>query len=330
MTTGSPSSALQNISRVIVVPRNGYANRLQAWASASVIGHRADAEVQVLWEPEANASASPLDLFDSSWFERQSISTREFIDLAGKEHSNLPRYLSTDATRGIVSLAGHDRGEQALLGQLKELDQSLSSSQTLIIIAGGKFFVTSEGQANRDRHSFYRSLKWSPEVKRAVKAASSDVGPYAALHIRTTDRSIEAPGSRKIRHALRQVREQFPDHSLFICTDTLHSRLVWRKEASNLGFETWSAVAVEYDRSLPGNGTSAMVDWLLLANADVVIHPRESTFSAEACIAGGTWDVSRPLGAERWLQSGRHLRRYVRDIATYPRRLLRSSGARAS
>ena len=80
MTTGSPSSALENISRVVVVPRNGYANRLQAWASASVIGYRSDARVQVLWESEATASASPLDLFDSSWFESQSISKKEFIN----------------------------------------------------------------------------------------------------------------------------------------------------------------------------------------------------------------------------------------------------------
>ena len=305
---------------MVVVPRNGYANRLQAWASASALAAQAVSPLRVFWEPEEVAAAHPSDLFDAPWFETHSISNEELNDLLGGDHSSIPRYLTRDVVRSVVCLAGHDLGEQAFVPELIELSESLSTPHTLVIIAGGKFHTFDASHAREARRLFYRSLEWNPVINNAVEALTSDHVPYVALHIRTTDRSIEAPGRTSIRRALEQVRGGFAGRSLFVCADTAHSRRTWSKEAQRLGFDTWTVEEVEYDRSIPANGVSAMVDWRLLADAEIVIHPRDSTFSSEAVVAGGTWRESVPLAAPPWLRRSRQVQRFLRVAAAFPRR----------
>ena len=325
MSISFSAASLDNISRVVVVPRNGYANRLQAWASASGLAEEIGASAQVFWEPETVAAARPEDLFESAWFKERSISTDELSDLIGGDHTSLPRYLTHDAGRAVISLAGHDHGEQTFMAELLELGRSLSTPQTLIIIAGGKFHVTEEAQARTARQIFYRSLQWNSAIDDLLRNVTPSDGRYAALHIRTTDRSIEAPSQASIRRALEQVRHDFAQRSLFVCADSAESRRVWSEQARSLGFEPWTVDDVEYDRSLPANGVSAMVDWRLLAEAEIVIHPRESTFSSEATVAGGTWDRSIPLMAGTWLSAARQVQRFLGNAATFPRRRLQSS-----
>jgi len=325
VSTGFPAASLDNISQVVVVPRNGYANRLQAWASASALAEGIGPSAQVFWEPEDVAAARPGDLFESAWFKERSISADELGDLIGGDHTSLPRYLTHDPSRAVISLAGHDRGEQAFMAELTELGRSLSIPHTLVIIAGGKFHVTDEPQARRARQIFYRSLQWNAAIDNLVRNVTPSDGRYAALHIRTTDRSIEAPSQASIRRALEQVRCDLEERSLFVCADTAEARRTWSEEALNLGFEPWTVDDVEYDRSVPANGVSAMVDWRLLAGAEMVIHPRESTFSSEATVAGGSWDQSLPLTAGSWLRSARSFQRFLGNAASFPRRRLQSS-----
>jgi len=312
--------ALRCISAVVIVPRNGYANRLQAWASASALADSIGASTRVFWEPEGVAAADPFDLFDAPWFESLSISKEDLNDLVGGDHDSVPRYLTHDVVRSVMYLAGHDLGEQAFIPELIKLGKSLSTPHTLVIIAGGKFHTVDASHARAARQEFYQSLRWNAAINEVVEPLTLRHGPYVALHIRTTDRSIEAPGRTSIRRALEQVRGASAGRSLFVCADTAHSRRTWSKEAQRLGFDTWTVEEVEYDRSIPANGVSAMVDWLLLADAEMVIHPRDSTFSSEAAVAGGTWRVSVPLTAAPWLRSSRQVQRFLRDAAAFPRR----------
>lgn len=324
MSTGFVAAPLDNISRVVVVPRNGYANRLQAWASASALAEHIGVSAQVYWEPEDVAAARPEDLFENVWLTSRSISADELSDLIGGEHTSIPRYLTHDEGRAVIRLAGHDRGEQAFMSELIELGRSLSTPQTLVIIAGGKFHVMGESQARTARQAFYRSLSWNSTIDDLVRKVIPSNGRYAALHIRTTDRSIEAPRRATIRRALEQVRHDFADRSLFVCADSAEACRRWSGEARNLGFEPWTVDQVEYDRSLPANGVSAMVDWRLLAGAETVIHPSESTFSSESTVAGGSWDQSLPLTAAPWLRSVRSFQRTLDNAASLPRRRLQS------
>lgn len=45
-----------HLDRIVVVPRNGYVNRLQGWASAAILAAQLDASLHVLWEPEGSAA----------------------------------------------------------------------------------------------------------------------------------------------------------------------------------------------------------------------------------------------------------------------------------
>ncbi len=317
--------SMTSVAKVVLVPRNGYANRLQAWASASALAEAIGASAAIFWEAEHVAAARPEDLFDGAWFEARSMSADELSDLIGGDHTSLPRYLTHDPSRAVISLTGHDRGEQAFMTALMDLARSLSTPHTLVIIAGGKFHVTDELQARSARQVFYRSLQWNSAIDGLVLNMTPRDSHYAALHIRTTDRSIEAPSQRSIRQALEQVRHVFARRSLFVCADSAESRRAWSEEARNLGFEPWTVDDVEYDRSLPANGVSAMVDWRLLAGAEMVIHPSESTFSSEATVAGGSWDQSLPLTAGSWLRSARSFQRFLGNAASFPRRRLQSS-----
>ena len=324
MSAGFVAAPLNNISRVVVVPRNGYANRLQAWASASALAEHIGVSAQVYWEPEDVAAAHPEDLFEDAWLTWRTISADELRDLIGSDHASIPRYLTHDEGRSVIRLAGHDRGEQAFMSELVALGRSLPTPQTLVIIAGGKFHVTGESQARTARQAFYRSLSWNSIIDDLVRKVIPSNGRYAALHVRTTDRSIEAPSRATIRRALEQVCHDFADRSLFVCADSPEACRCWSVEARNLGFEPWTVDEVEYDRSLPANGISAMVDWRLLAGAETVIHPSESTFSSEATVAGGSWDQSLPLTAGPWLRSARSFQRALDNAASFPRRRLRS------
>lgn len=322
MSAGLVAASFDNIASVVVVPRNGYANRLQAWASASALAEQIGLSAQVFWEPEDVAAARAEDLFEDAWLASRSISADELSDLIGGEHNSIPRYLTHDEGRSVIRLAGHDRGEQAFMSELVAFDRSLSTPQTLVIIAGGKFQMMGESQARTARQLFYRSLSWNSIIDDLVRKVIPSKGRYAALHIRTTDRSIEAPRHAKIRRALEQVRHDFADRSLFVCADSAEACRRWRVEARNLGFEPWTVDEVEYDRALPANGVSAMVDWRLLAGAETVIHPSESTFSSEATVAGGTWEQSFPLTAGPWLRSVRSFKRTLDNAASFPRRRL--------
>ena len=312
-----PRSSLR---RVIVVPRNGYANRLQAWASSAILAAELDASLEVCWEPETAAAAPASDLFAPQLIDRQFIADSHLARDLGTATADLPRYLTLDRDRGLIVLAGHDRGEQAFMSELIDLLGHACSPHTLVIVAGGKFHLPDGGDFVMQRRVFYQRLQWSPQVDSQVEGQLAQRPPFSALHVRQTDRSDEAPPRHAIRSGLQALAATEAPRSLFIAADTPEGREQWMRESAALGFDPWTRAHVDLDRADPRAGVDALVDWRLLAHAAVVVHPRASTFSEEASVASGHHARAIALTASPARQRVRSASALARSAVTYPRR----------
>lgn len=322
----STMSAHPALERVIVVPRNGYANRLQAWASSEILGAQLDVPVSVLWQPEPVAPAKALDLFSPALVSRAFIDDETFTGLVGRRHEDLPRYLTIEGD--TIVLAGHDRGEQVFMTDLVPLLATSPKTRTLVVIAGGTFHLPSDEDFIRQRSVFYRNLAWSAALDDRFHAAMADHTSFVGLHIRETDRSRQAPTPRAIRAALEHVRGDSTTRDLFIAADTAHARERWGAESARLGFRPWSLADADLDRSSVVGGLDALTDWRVLASTEALVYPAASTFSREAAIASGHHDQSIALTSTPVRQRVRALRDLGRSVLTFPARRLQ--GVRTS
>lgn len=309
------------VSRVIIVPRNGLANRLQAWASAAILAAQVDAPLQVLWQPEPPAPALPDELFDTNLVTRNFVTADEVTRILGSTHEALPRYLTT--TDQFIALAGHDRGEQVFMADLAMLLARRDVPTPLVLIAGGQFHLDSSEDFTRQRQIFYAGIRWSPAVRERVEHAVDDRGPFVALHIRETDRSVQAPPAAAIRDALGTLRERNDCTSLFVAADSAPATERWSEEARRIGYEPWSLVDAQRDRTVLNGAIDSAADWLILGRSVGMVHPAASTFSVEAAVAAGIHDQAIALEASPGRQRVRRWRGHAASAASWPRRRLR-------
>ena len=290
-----------------------------------------------MWEPEPAAPAPFNELFadhptfvglDQSWMERSTLD-----DFLGTPHETLPRYLTISDDNRYAVLAGHDRGEQVFMDSVQSLNARGGPPLTLVIIAGGLFHTNStESTLDEtfcaERREFYSSLRWHEQI--VDRAASVLPGTESvALHIRTTDRSLEAPTHRAIASALTDMRSRTGVSSLFIAADTPEGRDFWGAHARSIGFEPWSVHDTDFSRVTLSGGRSAAVDWLLLSRTQGLTFAAASTFSSEAAVAAGaeTWAL-RASSVTRALRRGRF---HLRNVLTYPsRRTWASEGSQTA
>lgn len=191
---------------------------------------------------------------------------------------------------------------------------------TLLIIAGGHYHLPDGGDFARQRRHFYENLQWSPAIDQRVASAAAARTPYVGLHIRQTDRALEAPQSRAISAALDSLRRAHETSSLFIAADTAKAREEWARVAQAKGFEPWWAPDVDWDRGRESAGVSAMVDWRLLARSEALVFPAASSFSSEAAVASGHADRCLALTAPGYVQRWRAGRALVHSARGYPAR----------
>lgn len=317
-------SGAASLEQVIVVPRNGYANRLQAWASAAILAAELDVPYRVLWETEAAAVTDPSLLFSPELIRRTFLGSAAVEALIGGSHEDHPRYLTVDADRRLIVLAGHDRGEQAFMDALPAALADPCRPTTLLIIAGGQYHLPDSGDFARQRRHFYASLQWSDAIDERVAAASAGRTPCVGLHIRQTDRAREAPQSRAISAALDDLRRSCETSSLFIAADTAEAREHWAHVAGAKGFQPWWAPDVDWDRAQESSGVSALVDWRLLAGCEALVYPAASSFSSEAAVASGHADRCIALTAPAHVQRWRARRDFVRSALGYQARQMKA------
>lgn len=306
------------VDRVVVVPRNGYVNRLQAWASSAALAAEWDAPLSACWEPESIAPAGVGDLFESRSL-HQWISPADVEKLCGAPHQDLPRYLTYLPAQSVVVLAGHDRGEQAFMPELIEKVESTTGPLTIVIIAGGTFGLVDEELQQRRRREFYERLPWRAAITDRVEQLVEDHHSFLGLHIRHTDRSQQAPTPRQIRTALSELRDETAIASTFIAADTADSLREWSDRCVALGLQPWSAGTTDHARDSVAAGIEALIEWQVLGRAQGLVFSAASSFGAEAAVAAG--EVPEfGLSAGRGLQRLRGAREVLRDGATYPKR----------
>lgn len=319
----SGSGALE---RIVLIPRNGLGNRLQAWASAAICAAQWDVPLSILWEPEAAAPAPASELFAPTALHR-FVDRAMVDDLLGVPHESVPRYLTAPAGRDVIVLAGHDRGEQVFMPELTELVARTTRSTTLVVIAGGLFHQPSDEDFRRQRSLFYHSVPWREDLLSSAQSQSVQHEPYCGLHIRQTDRSREAPPASVMRHGLRDLADRVQERHLFIAADTQQARSTWADHAAKVGFRPWSVDDTDFNRTSLAGAYSTVIDWLLLSRATALVYPAASTFSAEAAVAIGSPDRSIALTASPGRQRLRTWTAHGRNAVSYPMRRVRARGS---
>ncbi len=309
-----------SLDRIILIPVNGYANRLQAWASSSVLAAQFGVPLEIHWEPESVAPATSHDLFSSPAQGSSFVSREDVCSHLGTDPANADRYLSVLPEKRLVTLAGHDLGEQAFMADLVPALRHSCAPTTLLIIAGGKFHLPGNEDFAEQRRSFYQSLSWAHEIMERVSQTRAGRSDSLGLHIRETDRSVAAPTRQSIRRALRLLQERTGVSDVFLAADTLGARRRWQDELVGLGLHPWSTRNPDLDRSSAAAGVDALVDWVLLSQTLGVVYSRESSFGEEAVVAGGSAKISVPLTAPQRLQRYRRTTALARTALTYPQR----------
>ena len=193
------------MTEVVVFPQSGYANRMQAMASAAILADSIGAAWHVCWEPQPVAPVSPTKIFDPSLIADHFISTDEVRARWGLSKDELPLYLTHDQDKKRTIVAGHDRGEQSLMPGLRQILQT-EKPDTMAIVAGGKFdlegdadLTASQARTFRSRRrAAYESLRFSAAIEDTADRAVAPHDSFVGLHLRYSDRASQAPWRRRI------------------------------------------------------------------------------------------------------------------------------------
>ncbi len=316
------------IRSVLVYPLSGYGNRLQAIASAAILAEKLGAELSICWDAQAVAPGKANEVFAQEFCNRYILTSEQAEQRWGCSRANIPLYLNIDRKRRQVTLAGHYRGEQAFMAELPRALADECMPETLVIAAGGQFFLPDPTESfsvgltrfRCQRKDFYSQLRFTLEVESAVREQLLSRPPYVGLHLRYTDRALQAPMEGSIRRALRNTTQEAGIEDVFIASDTLGTRERWSAIAAKLGLRPWAVDHKEWNRSNVSAGHSALIDWLLLTSARSLVYFRESTFALEACVAGGSFDRSTGLATSVLRGLLLRGRDYAQRAITYPRR----------
>jgi hypothetical protein len=316
------------MKRVVVFPVSGYINRLQAVASAALIANELGWQFFIAWEPQQVAAAPANALFSEIFCREFVRSEAEIDEMFGIRKEEIPRYLNIDPSAGIITLAGHDRGEQIFISELRAALQSNPEIHTLALIAGGHFGFTEPNLSMQAQESFlhpargawYRQLSLNNEIEQKVLAECNAHPSYVALHLRYTDRSHQVPSNRSISQALETLAARSTTRSLFIASDTATARDEWASRAGTLGFEPWSVKHSVWDRSDPRSAHPALIDWRLLGNSEAMVYFSESSFAYEAAVATGTFDQSIGLSPHKLSAIRASATQIIQAAITYPKR----------
>lgn len=312
--------------KVIVVPVNGYINRLQAIASASTIASQIGWDFQICWLPEDGIACPGEVLFSPEYIQDSMISESDFRSIFGfapLETPNLLTYTDLD-----IYLRGHVHGEQLYMKDLGKLLRMDAARQRLVIVAGGRFFLDefdslpdSLTNQNQRRH-YYQMVTWSEDIQNGLaKNLSMLPDSYIGLHIRTTDRSIEKPSLTQLRRQLRRAYIVSGIKAVYIAADTEVARDLWAEIAVELGLEPHSQESgLGHTRSDREAAISAMIDFLTLGRSSALVYTPQSSFGHEACVMSGYYPgfpASAPIAVRIMRKTLLRARRVVCFTSTH-------------
>ena len=314
-----------SVQRLIVVPRNGYINRLQSTASASILADQLGAELSVCWLPQVAAPAARETVLgtDSSL---KCVTEPELNEILGFELGSFPHYVNSHSVTGagrIVTFAGHDQGEQPLMTQLAQELQS-SDWEVLVIVAGGRFSLDAGSQSiewdsekfRTARHSWYQKLELAPEIENSVNSIKGE--PFIGMHLRYSDRSHQAPSRTEIQRAVVNLCGEAGVTRVFLASDSVEQQEYWQKLLPTFGLSPW-ILETNTHCELAG-AQLALADWRVLGHAQALVYFAESSFGHEASVAGETFTKSIALEPNKLVSAGVQAKSLLVRVLSAPKR----------
>lgn len=315
------------MTAVVVYPQSGYANRLQAIASAAILAESINATWHVCWEPQTVAPALAGQIFDHRLVAEHFLSADEARERWELVRSELPLYFTASLDGRRLVVAGHDRGEQSLMPDLRERLEK-QKPEIIAIVAGGKFDVEGDSTLTSDqarafrgkRYQQYQHLRFSASIEEAAEESVSTQTPFVGLHLRYSDRSLEAPWRHRIWPALRTVVHDSGSDRVFVASDRARERERWLSYLTKQGLQPWTVHPESVDRSNALSAFGALVDWRILARSSGMVYFAASSFAEEAAVASGAFDRGVGLGASSSRAAWVRARTYAAAAVTYPAR----------
>lgn len=315
------------MTAVVVFPRSGYANRLQAIASAAILAESIHATWHVCWEPQVVAPVPAGQIFDPRLLAEHFISADEARERWGLVRSELPLYLTSGDDGRRVVVAGHDRGEQCLMPDLRDLLVA-QMPDVIAIVAGGKFDLQGDSTLGSDqarafrskRYELYQRLRFSAPIEDVAEESVAHRIPFGGLHLRYSDRSAEAPWRHRIWPALRSVLAEIGMDRVFVASDRARERERWLSYLTKQGLQPWTVPPESVDRSNPMSAVGALIDWRILTRSSGMVFFAASSFAEEAAVASRAFDRSVGLGASSTRAAWVRARTYATAAVTYPAR----------
>lgn len=322
-----PSTEGVSLKRVIAVPRNGYANRLQTMASTSILASEFGAEFSVCWLVE-RAAPAPHDVIFSPATSLKFEPEEALIDLLGHQIADFPRYVNWTKVAGaesLVTFAGHDRGEQPLMAELLDCVTTIDPD-AVVVLAGGRFSTEAEDLSNdwdseifrEERARFYDALEFADVIDSTVTKLTNQ--PFIGLHLRYSDRSHQVPSRSTIRKAILNLSEQSGLSRVFIASDSGNELNYWFNELPSMGLTPWTVPQPSFQGLGYSTDIHAIVDWRILAKAKCFVYFSASSFGYEAAVAGRSFNSSIGLDPSPLVSVGVKLQRVVSNVVTAPKR----------
>ncbi len=323
------TSGFGSVEKVILVPRNGYINRLQAMASSAILAESIGADFHVCWESEPIASAPFESLFELSSFPPETfLASGEVEKILGCSLSEFPRYVTNRVVSevgSVVALADHDRGEQPLMDEFAHVVHEVNPV-ALVIAAGGRFPLQAGSKPvtwdspefRSQRASWYQKIAFAPGIESAC--SQSLVESSLGLHLCYSDRSHQTPSRREIANAVSQLVRRTGITRIFVASDSRRERERWLEKLRGIGLDAWSFSSDRIVGSDNHAAIAALVDWRILGNAAGSVFFRESSYGYEAAVASGCFESSVGLAPNPIVSLRVRLGKLATNIASAPKR----------
>jgi hypothetical protein len=236
--------------------------------------------------------------------------------------TDFPLYVTHRKSPGlptVVSIAGHDIGEQPLMD---ELFTTLceQSPHELVIFAGGRFSfkdgshpVTWDSAEFRHRRAeWYEKLGFVPSIEGAVGTLMSV--PSIGLHLRYSDRSHQAPSRREIARAVTSVVDSTGISRIFVASDSPVERTRWLEKLHSMGLDPWHSSGELLAEMPYADSVAALLDWRILSKSSACIFFNESSYGYEAAVATGRFDSSLGLKPNPFVSAKAHLNAFKSNV----------------
>jgi len=252
---------------LVVVPVNGFANRLRAVASAWTLSSTLKRKLCVYWPRSDDMDKFFVPAFDEIFLTNDAVPDSLFTNIAE---------LPTDTK----TYAGKHDGEQRFVPEIIRTP----IDQTIILQSGGVFKPPkmTDKEYNKLKSTFYNSLRLRPEIHLIVKQfieTHFTNKRVLGVHVRRQDRKFETGPTNAFVDKISKLTNRFD--IIFLCTDDKDEETRIRNTVRALPIVVHPKIDI--NRNTKEQFIDAVIDWYLLSNTDMILYSNGSSFGYEAC-----------------------------------------------